>query len=216
MQVLIRLLWVTTLFCTTHALQAAAMPLILPINHVADQQYDLAINIPTQYRALPASEKGAIPGILALLSEGYDQDIQNFIYDGQVKRRLPQIIRLQKTADKPLNVNQFIYALKTKMKKSLLVPPQIVEETMLVTKEYTLHSLGLILGYSGQANVEVIYLQYYSGNNALSGIQVGRTLSPQASSQPVSLESAKLELKALKDFVDNVSFVRQQNTHLSP
>ncbi len=215
MQVIIRLLLVGTLFCTAYALQAAAMPLILPINQVADHQYALAINIPTQYRALPANEKGVIPSLLAFMSEGYDQDIQNFIYDGQVKRRLPQIIRLQTSTGKPLNVNQFIYAIKSKMKKNLLVPPELVEEYMLVTKEYTLHSLGLILRYSGQANVEVIYLQYYSGNNSLSGIQVERTLPP-VSGQPVSPESAKQELKALKDFVDNVSFVRKQSTRLSP
>lgn len=216
MQAIVRVLLLCTLFCASYTLQAASTPFLLPINQIADHQYDLAINIPSHYRALSAQETGAIPGILTFLVQGHDQDIHNFIYDGHSMRKLPQIIRLQQIKGKPLNVNQFIHAIKTKMKKDLLAPPEIVEEYMLVTKEYTVHSLGLILGYSGQANVEVIYLQYYSGHNHLSGVQVERTLPPDASGQPVSLESAKKELKALKDFVNNVSFVRKRNTQISP
>lgn len=208
MQAIIRVILLCALFCIPYSLQASTS-LLLPINKIAEYEYSLAINIPNQYRALAAKETGAIPGILTLLAEGYEQNMQNFVYDGHDMRRLPQLIRLQQTKGKQVNVNQFIHALKGKIKKELLVPPAYVEEYMEVTKEYTLHSLGLILEYSGQPNVEVIYLQYYSGNNHLSGIQVERSLPPEATGQPASLESTKKELKALKNFVNNVTYVRR-------
>lgn len=193
---------------SSYEAQAGKAPFIFPISQIGDHQTELKIKIPFQYRALKQDEKGAIPGILTFLVEGHDQDIQNFIFDGRFIFKKPQIIRIQQSPNSTLDAKAFVHTIKNKMQKDLLVPPEYFEEFAQVTKSYSMDSLGLILGYSGQTNVEVIYLQYFSCDKGLYGIQVQRTLPPQAG-KPVPLHKAKQQLNALKLFVTKISSTKK-------
>ncbi len=208
-----------TLLCTIlmlffsmpfYAAHAGGSQFIFPITQISQNPTELKIKIPFQYRALNQDEKGTIPGILTFLIEGHDQDIQNFIFDSRFMLKKPQIIRIQQSPASKLDAKAFIQSIKTKMQKDLLVPPEFLEEYSQTTQTYSMHTLGIILGYSGQANVEVIYLQYYSNSQGLYGIQVERTLPPQKNGKPVPLHKAKQQLNTLKLFVNRISSTRKK------
>jgi hypothetical protein len=183
---------------------------IFPISQTEQNPTQLKVKIPFQYRALKQDEKGGIPGILTFLIEGHDQDIQDFIFEGRFMLKKPQIIRIQQSPTSKQNAKAFIQTIKTKMQNDLLVPPEFLEEYSQTTKTYSMYALGMILGYSGQANVEVIYLQYYSDSQGLYGIQVEKTLPPQQG-KPVPLRKAKTQLNALRLFTSKIAIARKKS-----
>ncbi len=189
----------------------ASIPIL--IDKTTKTKTIVQVHIPKQFWRLRASQKGYIPGMLRFLTEDYPQHLKSYESGIAEENLLPQIIRIQKIRGKKINSEQVMNKIKTKIDKGLFMPPLFVEENTQAEDYYTMHSLGIIVGYSGRSSVDVIYLQYYSGNKGLCGIQVAKTLPPTASGNPVSLENAKTQLNALKTFTQQITSIVSNEHH---